>query len=135
LIEAQMVRRMAIRGLLLAPLIVLALGIAGGWLWAASAAIGVAMTVGNLWLSGRLIGSVAESSPHMLLPIGLVTFTVGLLLLTLVSLGLKAAGAIYFPVTGFVLVGTHLLLVLTEAGIAYKKIEPTPTSNAVNVRS
>lgn len=136
MIEAQMVRRMAIRGLLLAPFVVLALGIAGGWLWAASAAIGVAMTVGNLWLSGRLIGTVAESSPHMLLPMGLVTFTVGLLLLTLVSLGLKAAGAIYFPVTGFVLIGTHLLLVLTEAGVAYKKIEPTPTtSNAINVRS
>jgi hypothetical protein len=136
LIEAQMVRRMAVRGLILAPFAIVGLGIAGGWLWAASAAVGIAMTVGNLWLSGRLIGTVAESSPHMLLPMGLVTFTVGLLLLTLVSLGLKAAGAIYFPVTGFVLIGTHLLLVLTEAGIAYKKIETSPnSSNAINARS
>ena len=135
MIEAQMVRRMAVRGLVLAPFVIAGLGIAGGWLWAVSAAIGVAMTVGNLWLSGRLIGSVAESSPQMLLPMGLVTFTVGLLLLTLVSLGLKATGAIYFPVTGFVLIGTHLLLVLTEAGIAYKKIDAKPTTNAINVRS
>ena len=133
MIEAQMVRRMAVRGLFLAPVVVLALGVAGGWLWAASAAVGLAMTIGNLWLSGRLIGAIAESSPHMLLPMGLVTFTVGLLTLTLVSLGLKAAGAIYFPVTGFVLIGTHLVLVLTEDGVAYKKIEPKPgSSNALN---
>jgi hypothetical protein len=135
LIEAQMVRRMAVRGLVLAPFVVVALGVAGGWLWATSAAVGLAMTVGNLWIAGRLIGTVAESSPHMLLPMGLVTFTVGLLLLTLVSLGLKAAGAIYFPVTGFVLIGTHLLLVLTEAGVAYKKLEPRPASKAINARS
>lgn len=139
MIEAQMVRRMAVRGLLLAPFVIAALGFYGGWLWAASAAVGLALTIGNLWLSGRLIGTVAENSPHMLLPIGLVTFTVGLLLLTLVSLALKAAGAIYFPVTGFVLIGTHLVLVLTEAGVAYKKVDPTPTSstalNAGNVRS
>lgn len=136
MIEAQMVRRMAVRGLILAPFVIAALGVAGGWLWAGSAAVGLALTIGNLWLAGRLIGAVAENSPHLLLPMGLVTFTVGLLLLTLVSLGLKAAGAIYFPVTGFVLIGAHLLLVLTEAGVAYKKIEPRPsTSNAVNVRS
>ena len=139
MIEAQMVRRMAVRGLVLAPFVIASLGIYGGWLWAASAAVGLALTIGNLWLAGRLIGTVAESSPHMLLPMGLVTFTVGLLLLTLVSLGLKAAGAIYFPVTGFVLIGAHLLLVLTEAGVAYKKIEPQPGSsnalNANNVRS
>jgi hypothetical protein len=137
LIEAQMVRRMALRGLILAPFVVGALGAWGGWLWAFSAAVGLALTIGNLWLAGRLIGGVAESSPHMLLPIGLVTFTVGLLLLTLVSVGLKAAGAIYFPVTGFVLIGTHLVLVLTEAGVAYKKIEPAPnrSPNAINARS
>ena len=136
MIEAQMVRRMAVRGLILSPFVVVALGVAGGWLWAASAAVGLAMTLGNLWIAGRLIGTVAESSPHMLLPMGLVTFTVGLLLLTLVSLALKAAGLIYFPVTGFVLIGTHLLLVLTEAGVAYKKLEPQPApSKAINARS
>jgi hypothetical protein len=139
LIEAQMVRRMALRGAVIAPFVITALGIYGGWLWAASAAIGLAMTIGNLWLAGRLIGTIAENSPHMLLPMGLVTFTVGLLLLTLVSLGLKAAGAIYFPVTGFVLIGAHLVLVLTEAGVAYKKIEPqtdgSTALNASNVRS
>jgi hypothetical protein len=42
-------------------------------------------------------------------------------------------------VTGFVLIGAHLLLVLTEAGVAYKKVDPKPNSstalNAGNVRS
>ena len=56
MIEAQMVRRMALRGAVLAPFVVAALGAAGGWLWAGSAAVGLAMTIGNLWLSARLIG-------------------------------------------------------------------------------
>lgn len=134
MIEAQMVRRMALRGAVLAPFVIAALGAAGGWLWAGSAAVGLAMTIGNLWLSARLIGGVAENNPNLLLPVGLATFTLGLLLLTGVSLGLKGAGAIYFPVTGFVLIGSHLLLVLLEAGTAYKKIDPS-TSTAAKARS
>lgn len=134
MIEAQMVRRMAIRGAILAPFVVAALGLFGGWLWAGSAAVGLAMTIGNLWLSARLIGGVAENNPNLLLPVGLATFTLGLLLLTGISIGLKSAGAIYFPVTGFVLIGSHLLLVLLEAGTAYKKIDPS-TSTAANARS
>ena len=136
MIEAQMVRRMAIRGLILAPFVIGALAVAGGWLWAFSAAVGLAMTIGNLWLSARLIGGVAENSPQLLMPVALATFGLGLLLLTGITIGLKAIDAIYFPVTGFVLIGSHLLLVLVEAAGAYNKVESNaPGSSAVDARS
>jgi hypothetical protein len=137
LIEAQMARRMAIRGGMLAPFVIGALGIAGGWLWAFSAAVGLALTIGNLWLSARLIGGVAENSPHLLMPVGLATFTLSLLLLTGVAIGLKAADAIYFPVTGFVLIGSHLLLVLVEAAGAHNKAAQklTPLKGNVSGRA
>lgn len=124
MIEAQMVKRMAVRALFLGPVVVVALGAWGGWEWALSAAVGLVMTIGNLYLSARLIGGVAERSPHLLLPVGLAAFTLGLALLTGITIGLKAIDAIYFPVTGFVLIGSHLLLVLIEAAGAHDKVAP-----------
>lgn len=114
-----MVRRMVRRGLLVAPLVVVVLTAFGGLRYGVSAAAGLAMTLLNLWLSARIIGGVAEHNPDLLLPAGLATFTLGLVLLTVISLGLRAADLVYFPVTGLVLIGSHLLLVLWEAAGAY----------------
>jgi hypothetical protein len=108
------------RGLLIAPFVVIAVAAFGGARYGLSAAVGIAMTLLNLWLSGWIIGGVAERNPELLLPAGLATFTLGLLLLTGIALGLRAADLVYFPVTGIVLVGSHLLLVLWEAAGAYE---------------
>jgi hypothetical protein len=123
-IELQMVHRMIGRGLVLAPILALFLGLFGSLEWAVSGAAGIAMTLGNLWLSARIIGGVAERTPSLLLPAALATFFLGLMVLTGIALALRATDAVYFPVTGFVLIGTHLGLVLWEAAGAYEKIEP-----------
>jgi hypothetical protein len=119
-IELQMVRRMAVRGLLISPIVLAVLAAFGGARYGVSAAAGLAMTLFNLWLSGWIIGGVAGKNPELLLPAGLATFALGLLLLTGIALWLRAADLVYFPVTGFVLVGSHLLLVLWEAAGAYE---------------
>jgi hypothetical protein len=129
-IELQMVRRMAFRGLLIAPFVIALLAAFGGVRYGVSAAAGLAMTVLNLWLSGRIIGGVAERNPELLLPAGLATFTLGLLLLTGIALGLRAADLVYFPVTGIVLVGSHLLLVLWEAAGAYDHADRSRAATA-----
>jgi hypothetical protein len=129
-IELQMVRRMALRGLLISPLVIAALAAFGGVRYGISAAAGLAMTLLNLWLSGRIIGGVAEKNPELLLPAGLATFTLGLLLLTGIALGLRATDLVYFPVTGLVLVGSHLLLVLWEAAGAYGHLDRTSATTA-----
>jgi hypothetical protein len=119
-----MVHRMIRRGLVLAPVLGAGLWLFGSLEWAVSGVVGVAMTLGNLWLAALIIGGVAERSPQLLLPAALASFFLGLAALTGIALALRAADAVYFPVTGFVLIGTHLGLVLWEASGAYGKIEP-----------
>jgi hypothetical protein len=134
LIEIQMVRRMILRGLWLSPFVVAALWIFGNARWGLSAAIGLAMALGNLWLSAKIIGTVAEKTPQLLMPVALATFALGLLLLTAIAFGLQAADLVYFPVTGFVLIGAHLILVLWEAPGGYRRLE-SPTVPTVPTRS
>ena len=119
-IELQMVHRMAKRGVVLAGVVAIVMLVCRkapsmpSRLWSA-----LALTIGNLWLSATLIGGVAEKNPQLLLPVGLATFALGLMLVTVVSAVLWQTDLIYFPVTGFTLIGLHLVLVLSEASGAY----------------
>ena len=133
-----MVRRMAVRAMFLAPVLALVLFLVGDWEWAFSGLAGMAMTLGNLWLSARILGGVAERTPQLLLPAGLAAFMLGLFLLTMVALGLQALDLVYFPVTGLTLIGCHLLLVLWEAAGAYDAIGTNDNAkplSAVDTRS
>ncbi len=134
MIELQMVRRMTMRALVLTPVLVGILWLVDGPKWGFSALAGVAMTLGNLWLSAKILGGVAERTPKLILPAGLATFMLGLFLLTMVALALQALDLVYFPVTGFTLIGCHLLLVLWEAAGAYDKTETNPLTT-VDTRS
>jgi hypothetical protein len=120
MIELQMVKRMIVRGLYLAPLLVAALWLWNGSEYAFSGAIGLGLTLLNLFLAAQVIGRVAENSPRLLLPAALVAFTLGLAVITGISFVLKSTGVIYFPVTGFSLISSHLLLVGWEAAGSYK---------------
>ena len=110
-----MVRRMIARGLYLAPVLIAALWLVGGTHYAVSAAAGLGLTLINLAFAAAVIGKVAETAPRMLLVGAMVAFTIGLAIITGISFVLKTTGAVFFPVTGFTLIGSHLLLVLWEA--------------------
>ena len=115
-----MVRRMITRAMYVTPLLIAALWLWNGTGYAVSGAAGIAMTLLNLLIAARIIGSVAENTPRLLLPAAMVALTLGLAVLTGIAFALKAADLVYFPVTGFTLVGTHLALVLWEGAGAYK---------------
>lgn len=115
MIEIQMVRRMAIKGIFLGLLTTIVLWLIGGNEWGISAAVGVAMTIGNLFFAGVVIGRIADNSPQLLVVAAMVAFILGLAILTGIAFVLRAADLVYFPVTGLVLVGSHLVLVLWEA--------------------
>lgn len=115
-----MVGRMAKRGILLAAAVALVLLFVEGPFWAISSLVGAALTIGNLWLAARILGGVAERNPQMLMPVGLATFALGLILVTAISFVLVRTELIYFPATGFTLIGLHLALVLWEASGAYR---------------
>jgi hypothetical protein len=121
-IELAMVRRMIKRGLLLAVPTIVVLGLIGGPPWALSAAIGIALTLGNLWLAGRIIGGLAENAPQMLMVGGMGAMFVGLAVLTVVALGLKQVDYLSFPVTGITLLAVHVVVVTWEAAVTLLKL-------------
>ena len=120
MIELQMVKRMIVRGLYLAPILIAGLWLWNGFEYAFSGAVGLGLTLLNLFLAAQVIGRVAENSPRLLLPAAMVAFTLGLAVVTAISFVLKSTGTIYFPVTGFSLIGSHLLVVGWEAAGSYK---------------
>ena len=132
-----MVNRMIKRGALLTPAVVAALWIAQGPRWGLSAAVGLALALGNLFLAARIIGGVAQHSPHLLLPAGMIAFTLGLALLVAIGFALKRTDAVDFPVMGITLIAAHLVLVLWEASTAYRSVDSPDvvTSKAADLRS
>ena len=128
MIELQMARRMALRGLACATLLVVFLWAAAAPGAAASGAIGIAMTVANLWLSGRLIGGIAESNPHLLAAAGLGALLATLGAFTALALALRSVDVLSFRVAGLTLVGGHLVLVLWETVRTLAPLEPRPTN-------
>jgi hypothetical protein len=136
MIELAMVNRMIRRGLLLAPVVIAALAAFGGMNWALSAAIGMAFALFNLWLTARLIGGMAENRPELLSAAGFAAFILSLALLAVVAVVIKKIDSLYFPVTGVVLIGAHLTLVIWEAADAFLKLpKPNSGSDAVAKRS
>ncbi len=135
MIEMQMVVRMAKRAAFIAPVAIVLLWVAGGPLWALSGTVGVVMTLGNLWASARIIGGIADNNPSLLLVAAMVAFTLGLALLGAVAFGLQALDVVNFPVVGFTLIGSHMVLVLGEVGAAYPIRKPDGSKKVVNARS
>jgi hypothetical protein len=134
-IEQRMVERMTKHALLVGPVLVALLWLWGGVDFALSGAVGIVMTLLNLWLAARIIGSVAERNPQMLMPTALATFALGLIMLTAIAFALRYFDAVVFPVTGLVLIGSHLGLVLWEAAGARETAvsldEPTKDENSL----
>ena len=135
MIELQMVYRMVKKGVLIAPLVVLPFFIWGGVDEGVSALIGIVMALLNLLLSARIIGGVAENKPGLLLPAAMFAFMLGLGILTAIAFGLEALDFVTFKITGLVLIGTHLGLVLWEAAGAYPVKNVSSPSHGMKARS
>ena len=130
-----MVVRMARRAMVLTPVLLVVLWFLGGPIWALSGAVGVAMTLANLWFSARIIGGVADNNPTLLLIAAMGAFTLGLALLGALGFALQALEIVDFPVVGFTLIGTHLVLVISEAAAAYPIRKTDGSDKVANARS
>lgn len=135
MIELAMVGRMIKRGLLMAPVVVLVLGLIGGTEWALSGAIGLAMTLANLWLAARIIGGVAENRPELLLAAAMAAFILGLGALTVVAIALRGIEAVSWPVAGLTLIAAHFVLVTFEAARNLPRSTDVSSRDAAQIRS
>lgn len=124
-----MVQRMVKRGALVAPFVVAFFLLSAGPLGAAASAIGVALALGNLWASGRVIGGVAENATHLLLPAAMMMLIFSLVLVTIAGAVITRTDVLDFTITGLVFLGLHLTLVMWEAAGSFLKL---PKKDAPN---
>lgn len=117
-----MVRRMVKRGALLAPFVIAFFLLFTGPDGAAASAIGVALALGNLWASGRVIGGVAENATHLLLPAAMMMLIFSLVLVMIAGVAMTRTNVLDFTITGLVFLGLHLTLVVWEAAGSLLKL-------------
>ncbi len=122
MIELRMVHRMLRRGALAAPLLVTVLWLVGDRGWAVAGAVGVGLTLLNLWVAGRIIGGIAENAPHLLVAAAMGALIFGMVMLMVAVAVLQRTTAVDLPVAGITLAVSHLVLVAWEAASSLLKI-------------
>jgi ATP synthase protein I len=103
------------RGVLVAPLIVLVLGLVRGWAGALGAAIALAVVCANFLASAWVIDRLSRLGPNALFAGVMVGWIVRMAVVVAVLLACRQSDAIDFPVLGFTIFGTHLGLLFWEA--------------------
>ena len=130
-VERQLAIDMVRRGLPVAPVLVLVMGLVWGVHGAASSAYGIAIVFVNLLLSAAMLGWAARKSPNVLMATALAGFMVRMGLVTLAIYLVKdASWTELVPLAVTVLV-THLGLLFWEtryvsASLAFPALKPTP---------
>jgi hypothetical protein len=112
--EGDIARDLARRALLVAPIVIVALGLWRGWPGAVSAAIGILLVILNFGVSARLITWGSERSPGALQVAVMGGFVLRLALLTVVVLALQGLSFVDVPVLVLTLAITHLGLLVWE---------------------
>jgi hypothetical protein len=124
MIELAIVRHMIVRGALLAPILVVVLLAVEGPEAALSGAIGLGMTLVLLWLSGRIIGGLAENRPDLLMVGAMVAMVVSLAGAGVALVALERVDFVDFRVAALTLVVSYLVLIIWEAADKFLKLPP-----------
>jgi hypothetical protein len=124
MIELAIVLHMIVRGALLAPILVVVLLAVEGPEAALSGAIGLGMTLVLLWLSGRIIGGLAENRPDLLMVGAMVAMVVSLAGAGVALVALERVDFVDFRVAALTLVVSYLVLIIWEAADKFLKLPP-----------
>ena len=114
-VEAIIGKNIAKRSLYVAPPLILVFGIIGGWLGAVSAALSVAIVVGNFLLGGYILATAARVSLTMYHAAALFGFFIRLGLITLTMVLIVSVADIDRVAMGVSVVVSYLVLLSLEA--------------------
>jgi hypothetical protein len=114
-VEQEVARDIARRGLLVAPIIILALGLARGWAGALGATIALAVVCANFLASAWVITRLSRLGANALFAGVMLGWILRMTVVVAVLLVCRHNNAIDFPVLGFTIFGTHLGLLFWEA--------------------
>ena len=132
MIELKVMRRMLLRGILLAPLATALAWFIAGPSVGLGVLVGIALALGNLYLAARIIGGIAENAPHLMLPGALAAFMIGMFALVLIAMPLRSLQGWDAAAAGIALIATHLLLVMWEAATHLLKMPEEDQSQSVS---
>jgi hypothetical protein len=114
LVEREVALDIVRRGLLISPIIILAAGLLRGWNGAASAAVGLAIVLVNFLVAAAIMSRAAKSGPTAIGAAALGGYVLRLAVILIALVLLRHQPWIDLPVLGFVIVGTHLGLLVWE---------------------
>jgi hypothetical protein len=132
MIELAIVRHMIVRGALLAPVLVVVLLAVEGPEAALSGAIGLGLTLLLMWLSGRIIGGLAENRPDLLMVGAMVAMVVSLAGAGVALVALERVDFVDFRVAALTLVASYLVLIIWEAADKFLKLPPQQDKESEN---
>jgi hypothetical protein len=113
-IETRIARDVARHALIVAPVVLLGVGLWRGVDAATAVALAFAVVVGNFLASAAFLGAAARRNPHLLMGVALMSFLVRFIVLTGIGVGVKALDIVDWPVFCITLVVTYLGLLAWE---------------------
>ena len=114
LVEREVALDIVRRGLLIAPVVVLAAGLVRGWDGAASAAIALGIVLVNFLAAAAIMTRAAKSGATAIGAAALGGYILRLAVILVALVLLRHQPWIDLPTLGFVIVGTHLGLLVWE---------------------
>ncbi len=113
-VEREVALDLARRGAIVAPVIVLVAGLLRGWDGAASAAVALAIVVVNFLAAAAIMARAAKNGPTAIGAAAAGGYVIRLAVIVIALVLLRHQPWVDMVVLGFVLVGTHLGLLLWE---------------------
>ncbi|HUI48335.1 MAG TPA: ATP synthase subunit I [Acidimicrobiia bacterium] len=114
LVEREVALDIVRRGVMIAPLVLLVCGLLRGWDGVASAAVGLGIVLVNFLAAAAIMTRAAKSGPTAIGAAALGGYVVRLAVILVALVLLRHQPWIDLPTLGFVIVGTHLGLLVWE---------------------
>ncbi len=124
-IESRIARDLARRAAIVAPLVILILGLWRGPSAALAVGVAFALLVGNFLLAAAILGYVARQNPDLLMGMTLFSFALRLALITVIGIGIKSLDVVDWSVFCITLViGYSVLLIWEMRSVSFSLASP-----------
>ena len=130
-IESTIAVDLAKKGAIVAPIVVVALGVWRGPDAALGAALALAIVIVNFLASAAILGWTARQAPHALGGVAMLSFLGRLVVITILGAGIKQLDIVDFQVFCITLIASYLALLFWEMRsisltLAYPGLKPKP---------
>jgi hypothetical protein len=113
-VESKIARDLAVKALIAAPLVAIALGVWRGPDAALAVVLAFGIVIVNFLASAALLGWCARTHPTMLAGVALFSFLGRLILITVIGIGIKELDIVDWPVFCITLVVSYFALLTWE---------------------